>query len=292
MRCSPVTRELTDVDRARRAFLRATNRLFALADPAARRADRGGGIAQHTTQARPCIDAFLTVYWAAMGKPEAARQSSKSLALEELPELVGAETAWALRSMSADAGRPRSRAAAQAGYAVATRLFDAPHLVNIADAHVGALLLAGRVEDASRWPNAGCRRPTVRAHLNLLGCRGRGPGRARCRPTSTRPAHSWSGGRWRCPPAQGLGWWYRYQIPLRLRWPCAVRPVRPQPRWPRSNAPLPVLDYECARPGMGRGSPGRCQRGDRDAVVGGRNRPGQWAVRGGGDVSADRHPVR
>jgi DNA-binding CsgD family transcriptional regulator len=40
-------------------------------------------------------------------------------------------------------------AVADAGYTVATRCFDAPHMrFNIADAHVSALLLAGRVGDA------------------------------------------------------------------------------------------------------------------------------------------------
>ena len=119
------TRELTDVDRARRAFLRATNRLFTLADPTG--AKRLIEDASHTTprQARACIDAFLTVYWAAMGKPEAARQSSKTLALEELPDLVAARTtAWAITVACGDAGRvTEAVAAAQAGYAVPTRSF-------------------------------------------------------------------------------------------------------------------------------------------------------------------------
>ena len=139
------TRELTDVDRARRAFLRATNRLFVLADPTG--AKRLIDDASHTTplQARACIDAFLTVYWAAMGKPEAARQSSKTLALEELPDLVAARTtAWAITVACGDAGRvTEAVAAAQAGYAVPMRSF-----VVLPDAHVGALLLAGRIAEA------------------------------------------------------------------------------------------------------------------------------------------------
>ena len=84
------TSELTDTDRARLAFLRATNRLFALADPAG--AKKLIDDASRTTppQARSCIDAFLTVYWAAMGKPEAARASSKNVARDQLPDVVGA----------------------------------------------------------------------------------------------------------------------------------------------------------------------------------------------------------
>ena len=76
-------------------------------------------------------------------------QASKNLALADIP-VVGAEIAWALAQISADAGRATEAVAdANAGYAVATRTLDAPHMrFNIADAEVGALLLAGRVADA------------------------------------------------------------------------------------------------------------------------------------------------
>ena len=86
-RCSPSIRtgELTDGDRARFAFLRASNMLWALGDPA--RAKEIIDDASRTTppQARSYIDAFLTVYWFAMDQPEAAMQASKNLALEDLP---------------------------------------------------------------------------------------------------------------------------------------------------------------------------------------------------------------
>ena len=76
-------------------------------------------------------------------------QASKSLALEDLP-VVGAEIAWALAQIFADAGRTTDAVAtAEAGYTVATRSLDAPHMrFNIADAEVSALLLAGRITDA------------------------------------------------------------------------------------------------------------------------------------------------
>ena len=78
------------------------------------------------------------------------RWPSKNLALDDLPAIVGTETAWALAAISADAGRTTEAVAiADAGYTVATRSFDAPHMrFNIADAHISALLLAGRVGDA------------------------------------------------------------------------------------------------------------------------------------------------
>jgi DNA-binding CsgD family transcriptional regulator len=144
------TRELTDSDHARLAFLRASNMLWALGDPA--RAKELIDDAARTTppQARSYIDAFLTVYWFAMDQPEAARHASKSLALDDLPAVVGAEMAWVLATMSADAGRTTEAVAlADAGYTVATRSFDAPHMrFNIADAHVSALLLSGRIGEA------------------------------------------------------------------------------------------------------------------------------------------------
>ena len=144
------TSDLTDADHARLAFLRAANRLFTLADPAG--AKKLIDDASHTTPtpARGCIDAFLTVYWAAMGKPEAARESSKNLAQNQLPDLVGAVTAWATAIASGDAGRTTEAVdAADHGYALARRSFDAAYMrFVIADSHVGALLLSGRVAEA------------------------------------------------------------------------------------------------------------------------------------------------
>ncbi|HJT90567.1 MAG TPA: helix-turn-helix transcriptional regulator [Mycobacterium sp.] len=144
------TSELSDEDRARLAFLRASNMLWVLADPT--RAKQLIDDASRTTSppARSYIDAFLTVYWFAMDQPGSAVQTSKDLALEDLPAVVDAEMAWALAAMSADAGRiTEAVAAADAGYTVATRSFDAPQMgFNIADAHVSALLLSGRIMDA------------------------------------------------------------------------------------------------------------------------------------------------
>jgi DNA-binding CsgD family transcriptional regulator len=145
----PVT-HLTDRDYARLTYLRASNMLWALAEPA--RAKEIIDDASHATarQARGWIDALLTVYWFAMDRPEAATLASKNLALDNLPPIVGTETAWALAEISADAGRAAEAVAiAQTGYTVATRCFDAPHMrFNIADAHLSALLLSGRITDA------------------------------------------------------------------------------------------------------------------------------------------------
>ncbi|WP_234834672.1 helix-turn-helix transcriptional regulator [Mycolicibacterium stellerae] len=141
--------QLTDRDRARFAFLQSSNMLWALGDPARAKELIDEASALTPADARIYIDAFLTVYWFATDQPESAMAVSKTLALEDLP-VVGAEIAWALAQISADAGRTTEAvAAAEAGYAVATRSLDAPHMrFNIADAEVGALLLAGRITDA------------------------------------------------------------------------------------------------------------------------------------------------
>jgi DNA-binding CsgD family transcriptional regulator len=144
------TSELTDVDHARLAFLRASNMLWAIGDPAHAKEIIDEASRITSAQARSYIDAFLTVYWFATDQPDTAIQTSKKLALEDLPAVVGAEIAWALTDIAADAGRTTEAVAvADAGYAVAARSLDAPHMrFNIADAHVSALLLAGRIADA------------------------------------------------------------------------------------------------------------------------------------------------
>ena len=168
--------------------------LWALGDPA--RAKELIDEASRTTpaHARTYIDAFLTVYWFAMDQPDAALQASKNLALEDIP-VVGAEIAWALAQISADAGRvTEAVAAADAGYAVATRSLDAPHMrFNIADAEVSALLLAGRVTDALEVAEA---HPPAGRQSSGGGAiarrRRRWSGRARCRRSATAHACCWN----------------------------------------------------------------------------------------------------
>ena len=146
----PSTR-LTSAEHARLVFMRAFIRLFPLADPAsAKQLIDEASLATSSGTDRSCIDAFLTVYWAAMGRPEAARDSSKNLVLDELPVFVAEVTARAVVFASGDAGRTNDAvAAAYAGYVIAQRAFDAAHLrFAIADGHIGALLQAGQVGQA------------------------------------------------------------------------------------------------------------------------------------------------
>lgn len=143
------TSQLTDEELARFAFLRSSNLLWALRDPEGAK-DFIDEVSRRMRSAdNTYIDAFLTVYWFAMDQPEKATDYAKNLGLEDIP-VVGAEVAWALAQISADAGRTaESVADAEAGYDVATRTLDAPHMrFNIADAEVNALLLAGQVPDA------------------------------------------------------------------------------------------------------------------------------------------------
>ena len=209
------TGQLTESERARLAFLRASNMLWALGDPA--RAKEIIDDAAHTTspQARNYIDAFLTVYWFAVDDPDAAMQASKSLVLADLPAVVGAEIAWVLAAISADAGRTAdSVAIAEAGYTTAARSFDAPHMrFNIADAHVGALLLAGRIADAldvaERVRREAADLPGAAQLLGaaVAGRAALGAGRLHSAAALLEQAAVGMSA------THGLGWGYRYRVP-------------------------------------------------------------------------------
>jgi hypothetical protein len=96
------SRQLTEGDHAKSAFLRASNMLWVLADPAGAKALIDGASRTTSPAARNYIDAFLTVYWFAMDRPGLAMQASKGLALDALPAVVDAEIAWARTAISAD----------------------------------------------------------------------------------------------------------------------------------------------------------------------------------------------
>ncbi|MGK8491271.1 hypothetical protein [Nocardia asiatica] len=139
---------LTTADHTRLTVLRASNRLFALADPAgAKSFMEASGCPPHTCG---CANVFETIYSAAMGKPETAMHYAKMVVLEDLPAVIGVETAWAVASASAHAGRTSDAlATASSGYEIATRSFDAPQMrFLVVDAHVTALLLSGRIAEA------------------------------------------------------------------------------------------------------------------------------------------------
>jgi predicted ATPase/class 3 adenylate cyclase len=136
----------TDGGRSGLVLMQAINRHFALADPVGAKELIDGALQRTGPQARSCIDAFLTVHWAAMGKPAAASAASQHIIWDQLP-IVGARvTAWAITLTLGDAGATAAAvAAAEAGYPIPIRGFFV-----ITDAHIGALLLAGRIADAQK----------------------------------------------------------------------------------------------------------------------------------------------
>ncbi|OBI78871.1 helix-turn-helix transcriptional regulator [Mycobacterium asiaticum] len=209
---------LTETERAQLAFLRASNLLWALGDPAGAKVIIDE--ASHITapQGRRYIDAFLTVYWFATDQPERAEQASKSLVLEELPAVVGAEIAWVLATIAADAGRTADAVAvAEWGYRAVARSLDPPHMgFNIADSHVSALMLSGRIAEAFDVA------AQVRRQAGDL------PGAAQLLGAAVAGRAALAGGQlnaaseWLQQTAVGLsathalGWGYRYQIALAI----------------------------------------------------------------------------
>ncbi len=164
-------RKLTDADRARLVFLRASN-MFWFADPAAAKKLVDDAVHTAPPSARGCIDAFLTEYWAVTGDPDAARKISKELSLDRLPALVGTVAATATVLACGDAGKTAEAVtAAETGYRMAEHAHDAAQMrFGIADVHVGALVLAGRIEEACAAAQLLCQRaadlpgPTAQLH--------------------------------------------------------------------------------------------------------------------------------
>jgi DNA-binding CsgD family transcriptional regulator len=142
--------EVTGAEWGKIVFSRAVNRLITLGEPdgAKKLVDEASHGAP--VEARPCIDAFLTVYWAAMGNTTAAIETSKSFVLDELPDIICAAVAWALAAAYGDAGRSaEALAVANYAYGFMTRSRDAAHMrYVIADGHIGALILSGCIAEA------------------------------------------------------------------------------------------------------------------------------------------------
>ena len=107
-----------------------------------RRAPRAAGTQLH----RRLPHGVLVCDGSARGRNAGVEESG----LESLPAVVGAEIAWVLAVIAADAGRTAEAVSPRgSGIRVRRAFLDAPHMrFNIADAHLSALLLAGRVTDA------------------------------------------------------------------------------------------------------------------------------------------------
>lgn len=141
-----------DAMSARIAFLRAINRMFALADPDGALETVNGAVSH------ACTDAFRAVHAAAMGRPREAIDLVTGVADEQLPPLVGAVTVWGHALAAGDAGLVRRAVATcAAGYRLTDSSFDAGQLrYLIADAHVGVLVQAGALSDAAQLASALC----------------------------------------------------------------------------------------------------------------------------------------
>jgi DNA-binding CsgD family transcriptional regulator len=142
--------QLSELDQSRRACLRAVNMLWSLADPDGAKRHINDALATISVGARGSADAFLAMYWAAMGHPAAAMDSAGELDIDLLPAIVGTVASWGLVVAAGDAGQTSDAvAAAERADAIAVGSFDAAHMrFVIADAHLGALLLAGRIGQA------------------------------------------------------------------------------------------------------------------------------------------------
>nr|WP_192830562.1 LuxR C-terminal-related transcriptional regulator [Mycobacterium sp. UM_NZ2] len=207
--------DLADGERGRLAFLRASNMLWALGEPERAKQIIDEASRDVTQQARSYIDAFLTVYWFAVDRPDMAGQAAEVFDIEKLPAVVGAEIAWVLAAIAADAGRTAEAVAtAEAGYSVAARSLDAPQMsFNIADAQIGALLMAGRIGDAveaaERVGRQAAQLPGAAQSLGVAvgGLAALGAGRldAACRLLEQAEAG--------LSASHAIGWGYRYLVP-------------------------------------------------------------------------------
>ena len=293
------TSELSDSDHARFAFLRASNMLWVLGDPA--RAKELIDDASRTTspQVRSYIDAFLTVYWFAMDQPDTAMQASKDLVLHDLPEVVGAEIAWALAAMTADAGRTiEATGVADAGYTVATRSFDAPHMrFNIADAHVSALLLAGQITDALQVAERVRQQAAdLPGAAQLLGAAVAGRAALGAGHLDTACLLLEQAAIGLSASGHAMGWGYRYHVPritaLALRGSTgeAAAALAALDKLPR---PFRLLDYErsLARAWVAAGQ-GAVSEASTVVLSAAERAAANGPIRGRSGLPADRHAVR
>jgi DNA-binding CsgD family transcriptional regulator len=142
--------QLNEMDRSRRACLRAANMLWSLSDPPGAKQHIDNVLGSTPLRARGSVDAFRTMYWAAMGQPASAMALVRELDIDVLPAIVAAVASWGIVVACGDAGCTGDAvAAADRAYAIAVGSFDAAHMrFVVADAHLEALLLAGRIREA------------------------------------------------------------------------------------------------------------------------------------------------
>lgn len=126
-------------------FLRAVNLLFTLAEPERAKALVDEAWSTTSPAEHRSLYAFLCVYWAAMGHPQDALSCARMFDPSTLPDNFQARlTAWATTVAYGESGAATAAdAAAESGYPIPVRAF-----IIIADAHINALVLAGRIAAA------------------------------------------------------------------------------------------------------------------------------------------------
>ncbi len=210
---------------------------------------------QHA-QARSWIDALLTVYWFAMDRPDAATLASKNLALDDLPAIVGTETAWALAAISRGRGpRRRSGGHRRGGIHHRDSLFrrSAHEVQHRRRASSARCCCPAGLAKRWMWPSAcASRQPTSPEQLNYSALPLRaGPHWVPA--TSIPHVRCWNRRQQRCPrratPSAGGT---AITSHIRPRLPCAVALTRPPPRLPRSTS----CDVRFGRWTMSGASPG------------------------------------
>jgi DNA-binding CsgD family transcriptional regulator len=144
------TSELTTDNQGAVVFLRATNKLWTLADPSGARELIEAASRTLPAEARWCINAFLAIYWAAFGIPEQSLGSAQHVDLDRVPALAGAAAAWGITLAAGDAGRTSQAVeSAQTGSQIAAHAYEAaPLRYTIIDNEVGALVQAGAIAQA------------------------------------------------------------------------------------------------------------------------------------------------
>lgn len=145
------TEGLSHEDRVYLLGHRGFSRLWGLADPDGARDLFEEAAHLATASTRSWSDAYLAVYWASMAQPDKAIALGDAVDLERLPGIISSAAAWALAVAHGDAGHAaEADRIAELGYACVQRTSTAAHMrLIITDRHLGALLLSGRLRQAS-----------------------------------------------------------------------------------------------------------------------------------------------
>ncbi|MGX9671359.1 LuxR C-terminal-related transcriptional regulator [Mycobacterium sp. HM-7] len=141
----------TAADHCRLAYVRATIKLWTLADPAGAKQILDDATQYAVTpEARGWIDSLRTTYWAVMANPAAALASSEGMVLDQLPGIAAPTGGWAITMSAGDCGRTATAIAAADATDVllAQTTEHAFTRFAVADARVSALVQAGHIVEA------------------------------------------------------------------------------------------------------------------------------------------------